>query len=39
MATRSAIAIYNSKTDTYEAIYSHWDGYPSHQLPLLDYTY
>lgn len=29
MATRSFIARYNSDTDTYTAIYCHWDGYPT----------
>lgn len=39
MSTRSAIAIYNPKTETYDAIYCHWDGYPSHQRPILNAKY
>ncbi|MFZ9315717.1 MAG: hypothetical protein ACO236_00390 [Candidatus Nanopelagicaceae bacterium] len=38
MATRSAIAIRNSDA-TYDVIYCHWDGYPSHQLPILHNKY
>ena len=38
MATRSAIAIRNSDA-TYDVIYCHWDGYPSHQLPILESKY
>lgn len=29
MATRSFIAKYNPQTETYTAIYCHWDGYPT----------
>lgn len=39
MATRSALAIYNSKDDSYDVVYCHWDGYPSHQLPILTTKY
>lgn len=39
MATRSAIAIYNPKDQTYDAAYCHWDGYPSHQRPILESEY
>jgi hypothetical protein len=28
MATRSFISHYDNKTETYESIYCHWDGYP-----------
>jgi len=38
MATRSAIAIRNSDA-TYDVVYCHWDGYPSHQRPILDDKY
>ena len=38
MATRSAIAIRNSDA-TYDVVYCHWDGYPSHQLPILKSKY
>jgi len=37
MATRSAIAL--QKGGTFQAIYCHWDGYPSHQLPILQSKY
>lgn len=38
MATRSAIgyALPNGKV---RAVYCHWDGYPSHQLPILNEHY
>lgn len=38
MATRSAIAIRN-QDETFDVIYCHWDGYPSHQRPILDGKY
>lgn len=34
MATRSAIAL-QRPNGSFSAIYCHWDGYPSHHLPLL----
>lgn len=37
MATRSMIAY--DKQGKFEAIYCHWDGYPSHQLPILKEKY
>ena len=38
MATRSAIgyALHSGKV---KAVYCHWDGYPSHQLPILEEHY
>ena len=38
MATRSAIgyALPNGKV---RAVYCHWDGYPTHQLPILEASY
>jgi hypothetical protein len=38
MATRSAIgyALHSGKV---RAVYCHWDGYPSHQLPILEAHY
>lgn len=35
MSTRSYIA----SLDSHRAIYCHWDGYPSHMLPLLEEFY
>jgi hypothetical protein len=37
MATRSALAVQSGQT--IRAIYCHWDGYPSHQLPILQGRY
>lgn len=37
MATRSAIAVQSG--NTFRAVYCHWDGYPSHQLPILSTRY
>lgn len=37
MATRSAIAVQSGQT--FRAVYCHWDGYPSHQLPILQSKY
>lgn len=37
MATRSAIAVQSG--DSLRAVYCHWDGYPSHQLPILTNRY
>lgn len=37
MATRSAIAVQSG--DSFRAVYCHWDGYPSHQLPILTKRY
>lgn len=37
MATRSAIAVQSG--DSLRAVYCHWDGYPSHQLPILTKRY
>lgn len=38
MGTRSAIAILNTDA-TYDVVYCHYDGYPSHQRPILDNKY
>lgn len=40
MGTRSTIAIFNTKDQSYDAVYCHWDGYPEHHIPILteDYT-
>jgi hypothetical protein len=38
MATRSFIAHTNGRTG-FNAIYCHWDGYPSHHLPILREEY
>ena len=38
MATRSAIG-YKLPNGDIKAVYCHWDGYPSHQLPILDKHY
>ena len=38
MATRSAIAIRNADK-SYDVVYCHWDGYPSHQMPILTGKY
>jgi hypothetical protein len=37
MATRSAIAYATPKG--YRAVYCHWDGYPSHHMPILQQHY
>jgi len=37
MATRSAIALQTAHG--FRAVYCHWDGYPSHQLPILQRRY
>lgn len=37
MSTRSVIA--KKTTEGYDAIYCHWDGYPSHHLPILTKHY
>ena len=37
MATRSAIALQSG--ESFLAVYCHWDGYPSHQLPILRNQY
>jgi hypothetical protein len=38
MATRSAIG-YALPSGKVRAVYCHWDGYPSHQLPILEEHY
>lgn len=38
MATRSAIG-YRKLDGSVRAVYCHWDGYPSHQLPILKKHY
>jgi len=38
MATRSAIG-YLQPSGSVRAVYCHWDGYPSHQLPILEEFY
>ena len=38
MATRSAIG-YRQPSGKVRAVYCHWDGYPSHQLPILEARY
>ena len=38
MATRSAIG-YRKPDGSVRAVYCHWDGYPSHQLPILEKHY
>lgn len=38
MATRSKIGIKNPD-GTFTSVYCHWDGYPSHQLPILTKNY
>lgn len=38
MATRSAIG-YALPSGKVRAVYCHWDGYPSHQLPILEAHY
>lgn len=38
MATRSAIG-YLQPSGRVRAVYCHWDGYPSHQLPILEKHY
>lgn len=37
MSTNSGIALRSG--DTYQAIYCHWDGYPSYMLPMLRENY
>lgn len=37
MATRSAIAVQTSRG--LRAVYCHWDGYPTHHLPILESHY
>ena len=38
MATRSAIG-YLQPSGSVRAVYCHWDGYPEHQLPILEKRY
>ena len=38
MGTRSAIG-YLQPSGSVRAVYCHWDGYPSHQLPILEAKY
>ena len=38
MATRSAIG-YLQPSGSVRAVYCHWDGYPKHQLPILEKHY
>ena len=38
MGTRSAIG-YLQPSGSVRAVYCHWDGYPSHQLPILETHY
>ena len=38
MATRSAIG-YRKPDGSVRAVYCHWDGYPKHQLPILEKHY
>jgi hypothetical protein len=38
MATRSAIG-YLQPSGSVRAVYCHWDGYPEHQLPILEEFY
>ena len=38
MGTRSAIG-YLQPSGSVRAVYCHWDGYPSHQLPILNKRY
>lgn len=39
MSIRSAIAIYNKKDDSWDAVYCHQDGTPDHHIPILTTEY